>query len=53
MEITGLTWGITIAVILGLILFDYYFHVRKAHIPTLKEAAVCQQFMLASPWYSV
>ena len=40
MEITGLTWGITIAVILGLILFDYYFHVRKAHIPTLKEAAV-------------
>lgn len=40
MEITGLTWGITIAVIIGLILFDYFFHVRKAHIPTLKEAAV-------------
>ncbi|NWN89335.1 MAG: TerC family protein [Micrococcaceae bacterium] len=40
MEITGLTWGITIAVIVGLILFDYFFHVRKSHIPTLKEAAI-------------
>src|SRR5699024_3406510 len=40
MEITGVTWGITIAVIIGLILFDYFFHVRKAHIPTLKEAAL-------------
>src|SRR5690625_5288763 len=40
MEITGVTWGVTIAVIIGLIFFDYFFHVRKAHIPTLKEAAL-------------
>lgn len=33
-------WGITIVVILGLLAFDFIFHVRKAHIPTLKEAAV-------------
>ena len=33
-------WGITIVVILGLLAFDFFFHVRKAHIPTLKEAAV-------------
>lgn len=39
MEITGFTWAVTIAIIVGLILFDYFFHVRKAHIPTLKEAA--------------
>lgn len=40
MEITGLTWAVTIAVIIGLVLFDYFFHVRKAHTPTLKEAAI-------------
>ncbi|WP_040283791.1 TerC family protein [Tessaracoccus massiliensis] len=33
-------WGITIVVILGLLAFDFIFHVRKAHVPTLKEAAV-------------
>lgn len=33
-------WGITIAVILGMLLFDYVFHVRKAHEPALKEAAI-------------
>ncbi len=40
MEINALTWTITIAVIVGLLAFDYIFHVRKAHIPTLREAAV-------------
>lgn len=40
MEINALTWAITIVVILGLLAFDYIFHVRKAHIPTLREAAV-------------
>lgn len=40
MEITGFTWAVTVAIIIGLILFDYFFHVRKSHTPTLKEAAV-------------
>ena len=40
MEITPLLWGITIAVIVGLLAFDYFFHVRKAHLPTIREAAV-------------
>lgn len=40
MEITGFTWAVTIAVIIGLVLFDYFFHVRKSHTPTLKEAAI-------------
>ena len=40
MEINGLTWGLTIALIVGLLAFDYIFHVRKAHIPTIKEAAI-------------
>ncbi|QCU78135.1 TerC family protein [Citricoccus sp. SGAir0253] len=40
MEINALTWTITIAVIIALLLFDYIFHVRKAHTPTIREAAV-------------
>ncbi|WFP15284.1 TerC family protein [Citricoccus muralis] len=40
MEINALTWTITIAVIVGLLLFDYFAHVRKAHTPTIKEAAI-------------
>lgn len=40
MHITGLQWGVTIAFILGLLAYDFFFHVRKAHEPTVKEAAV-------------
>ncbi len=40
MTVSPLIWGITIVVILGLLAFDYFFHIRKAHIPTLKEAAI-------------
>ncbi|MDT9593080.1 TerC family protein [Nocardioides zeae] len=40
MEVSPLVWGLTIAVIAGLLAFDFFFHVRKAHIPTLKEAAI-------------
>ncbi|MCT1803927.1 TerC family protein [Kocuria sp. CPCC 205235] len=40
MEITGLQWGITLALILGLLAYDFFFHVRKPHEPTIKEAAI-------------
>ena len=40
MTVSPLIWGITIAAILGLLAFDYFFHIRKAHVPTLKEAAI-------------
>lgn len=40
MEITWLTWTLTIVLILALLAFDYIFHVRKAHTPTIREAAV-------------
>ena len=39
MQVSGLVWILTVVGILGLVLFDFYFHVRRAHIPTLKEAA--------------
>ncbi|GAB3280319.1 TerC/Alx family metal homeostasis membrane protein [Sinomonas notoginsengisoli] len=40
MSVSPLVWGLTIVVILGLLAFDYFFHIRKAHVPTLKEAAI-------------
>jgi len=40
MEITWLTWTVTIVLIVALLAFDYFFHVRKAHTPTIREAAV-------------
>ena len=39
MNVSPLIWGITIVVILALLAFDYFFHIRKAHVPTLREAA--------------
>ncbi|ASN50833.1 TerC family protein [Sinomonas sp. R1AF57] len=40
MSVSPLVWGVTIVLILALLAFDYFFHIRKAHVPTLKEAAV-------------
>ncbi|PRY67153.1 tellurite resistance protein TerC [Glaciihabitans tibetensis] len=39
MDIPGYVWLLTIVGILGLLTFDFFFHVRKAHEPTLPEAA--------------
>ena len=33
-------WTITIVAIAALLLFDFFFHVRKAHVPTLGEASI-------------
>lgn len=40
MDVSPLVWGLTIAAIAGLLAFDFFFHVRKAHVPTLREAAI-------------
>lgn len=37
---TPIVWEATIALIVALLAFDYFFHVRKAHAPGLREAAV-------------
>ncbi|QIK71574.1 TerC family protein [Propioniciclava coleopterorum] len=39
MGVSPTQWIITAVVILGLLAFDFFFHVRKAHIPTIKESA--------------
>jgi tellurite resistance protein TerC len=38
-EVSGLVWALTVAGIAGLLLFDFFFHVRRAHVPSLREAA--------------
>jgi tellurite resistance protein TerC len=40
MGVSGLIWALTIAIIAGLALFDYAFHVRKVHRQTLRSAAI-------------
>jgi tellurite resistance protein TerC len=40
MQVSPIAWILTIAAIAGLLAFDFIFHVRKAHVPTLAEAAV-------------
>jgi tellurite resistance protein TerC len=34
-----IAWELTLALIAGLLLFDWFFHVRTAHVPRLGEAA--------------
>ncbi|GAA1404754.1 tellurium resistance protein [Glutamicibacter uratoxydans] len=40
MGVSPLIWTITVVVILALLAFDYFFHIRKAHVPSLREAAI-------------
>ncbi|BBZ14347.1 TerC/Alx family metal homeostasis membrane protein [Mycobacterium branderi] len=40
MGVSALVWALTVVVLVGLTVFDYFFHVRKSHVPTLREAAV-------------
>ncbi|HCT13351.1 TerC family protein [Corynebacterium nuruki] len=38
MEVNALTWIITILVIAGFFIFDFYSHVRKPHAPSMRES---------------
>src|SRR5215218_2502581 len=40
MDVPGYVWLLTVIGIVAMLAFDFVFHVRKAHSPTLKEAAV-------------
>jgi tellurite resistance protein TerC len=39
-QVSGVVWVLTVLGIVGLLLFDFFFHVRKAHVPKLREAAL-------------
>lgn len=38
--VTPWVWAVTVAFIVALLAYDYFFHVRVPHTPSLKEAAV-------------
>ncbi|WP_024365296.1 TerC family protein [Arthrobacter sp. TB 26] len=40
MQVPTTVWILTIIGIAGLLAFDFFFHVRKAHTPTLRESAI-------------
>lgn len=40
MDVSAAVWWLTILGIVALLLFDFFFHVRKSHVPTLREATV-------------
>ena len=40
MTVSPAVWTVTVIVIIGLLAFDYFFHVRTAHTPTLRESAI-------------
>ena len=44
MEVNALTWTITIAVVIGFFIFDFFSHVRTPHEPSLKESALWSLF---------
>lgn len=39
-------WAISVAVIVGFFFFDFYSHVRHAHVPTMKEAGLWSLFYI-------
>ena len=40
MDVPAAVWWLTVLGIVGLLVFDFMFHVRKAHIPRLREAGI-------------
>ena len=40
MSATPLAWQATLVLIAALVAYDFFFHVRKAHVPSLREAAL-------------
>jgi tellurite resistance protein TerC len=40
MDVPFLVWALTVAVIVGMLIFDFVGHVRTPHAPTLRESAL-------------
>ncbi|SDB90540.1 tellurite resistance protein TerC [Raineyella antarctica] len=40
MTVSPLVWTLTVALILGMLVYDFVFHARKPHVPTMRESAI-------------
>jgi tellurite resistance protein TerC len=47
MDVSPLAWGATAVAVLGLVAFDFFAHVRKAHAPSFGESARWSAFYIA------
>jgi tellurite resistance protein TerC len=47
MDVSPLVWGLTAAAVLGLVAFDFFAHVRRAHAPSFGESARWSVFYIA------
>lgn len=47
MEVNALTWIITIVVVAGFFVFDFYSHVKTPHEPSMKESVLWSLFYIA------
>ncbi len=48
MEVTTLEWGITLAVTIGVLLFDVIVIARNPHEPSIKECAIALSFYIGA-----
>ncbi|QGF23674.1 TerC family protein [Raineyella fluvialis] len=40
MAVSPLVWTLTVALIVGMLVFDFVFHARTPHVPTMRESAL-------------
>ena len=40
MDVSALTWTLTVVLIVGMLVFDFIFHARTPHVPTIRESAI-------------
>lgn len=46
-HVSPTVWAVTIVLVAGMLLFDYFFHVRRAHVPTLRESTIWTTLYIA------
>ncbi len=47
MDVPVWVWAVTVAAIVGMLVFDFYGHVRTPHAPTLRESAIWSAVYIA------
>ncbi|WOP19929.1 TerC family protein [Raineyella sp. LH-20] len=40
MEVSALVWTLTVALIVAMLVFDFFFHARTPHVPNIQESAL-------------
>ena len=46
MSVPAWVWGLTVVGVVGLMVFDFYAHIRTPHEPTFRESAFWSAFYI-------